>query len=195
MNAAQREYILTETWEDVEKLIYRTAHQFISKYGSPEFEDAVGVGHQVFMRLTDPEDRLYYRHDRGSKFSNYMRFIFWHVLLEAKEKEASHHARCPRDWSLDMAQQEAPSPRPGRLTELLDELTWDAYVVARLVLDTPKDLRVMLLDAKNCAEGVQDTIEEYLVYRGWPRLRIANAFRDVTRALSGAGETETSMVG
>lgn len=179
-----REFALTCTWEDVEKLIYSTAHKFIRQYGSPEFEDAVGVGYQVFMRITNPADVKYYNRGRG-KFSNWLRFNFWNTLLEAKEKEARDHSRCPRDWSVDLSREVCPTPRPGRLMELLDQLSSDAQTVARLALDAPADVRMLLASEKDQIKAMRRAISEYLCLldRGWTPARVEDCCEEIEVAL------------
>lgn len=182
-NSKRREWVLETTWEGVEKLMADTAHKFIRKYGSPSFEDALGIGHVVFMRVMNHDDPVHYRRGKGS-FSGWLRFKFWHALLEDKEKEARRHAICPRDWSVDISRYEvAEAPGPGGLTALLDDLPADARVVAKLVLNPPLDLRFELVGRPN--QSVKQVLMCYLVESGWSRSRVVDCFERIADALAG----------
>lgn len=181
MSAAQRAFVLAETYEDVEKLIFSTANRFVRKYGVIDPEEAVAVGHEIFMRITNPNDPIHYRRERGS-FSNWLRYKHEKALLEMREREASRHARLPRAYP-NLERQASREPAPGRLLELLDELTTDARIVARLALNAPMDVRLGAIERGGSMRAVKDALKEYLTLSGWSVDRIENCFDEITAAL------------
>lgn len=182
MNTALREAALTDTFEDVEKLIYDTVHQFNRRYGV-DVEESIGVGKEIFMKvLTAPIGRGGYDPTRGS-FTNWLRFKVWHELLERKEREARDYSRLKRvDAELGVVADRTPPL--GRWAEIRDELSTDAKMVAHVFLDPPLDVKASLMEmGRPTPFRMQRAVMDFFTTMGWTRDRVLESFGELQRVV------------
>lgn len=185
MGTALREIAWTDTYEDVEKLIYDTVHQFNRRYGV-DVEESIGVGKEIFMKvLTSPIGRGGYDRSRGS-FTNWLRFKIWHELLERKEKEARNYSRLKRVDVEDWSRFTVAAPPPGRWAEIREELSTDAKMIVHVMLDPPLDVTATLKALGTpTPHRMRRAVMEFFCDLGWSKERVADSFNEIRRVICG----------
>ena len=169
-----RQRLMTETYEDVERLIWDVVHTFHRKhgfqYGTPQelFSEAC-MGFMVAYRIYNPA--------KGS-FSTYVRMVANHVLLEMMRNETKRRVR----FHTSTEDEPTANPPAFSVAEFLDEVSEDAKAIVMLVLDTPNDLlRAMQSEEK---DSVKYLLRQYLSGMGWAADRITECFTEIAHALN-----------
>ncbi len=159
---------ITETYHSVEKLIWRTTNRFHQCHTTTEStDDLLSIAHMAFVEAYHSYDS-----SKGASFSTWtVRMVWWHLL------NANRDAQLP---IVDTEHEVTDSQSNFHLFEFLEELTEDARIITKLILDTPTDL----------AEVIQReyvpraTIRRWLIRLGWTAKRITESFAEIRRALS-----------
>lgn len=177
-STALQQHSFTETYHDVENLVYKTVHDFIARYGG-EFEELLGEAHYGFV--------IAYRDytEGKTKFSYWIRFVVWKTLQERQRNQLRR--RLP---SVSLAAEEgqegweAETPHSGFcLMEFLDELTEDAKIVARLAVDTPLGLSKQMVAKGGSGTARRHVLRNYLEGLGWTAERIKESFSEIAHVL------------
>lgn len=171
MNAAIRKDAITETYIDVEKLIYDTAHKFRKRYGG-DLEEIISQANYLFVMS-------YYHNYKqiNISFTSRVRHYIWHGLLSDLRKE--HLSKRYREQDIIFH----TGPKLG-FVELLDEVGNDAKNVINLILDTPEELLTIITDKRCSPKQSRTVIKEHLKKIGWSLDRIRNSFNEITRAVN-----------
>lgn len=170
-----RHRLMTETYEDVERLIWDVVHKFHAKHG-----DRYGTRQELFSEGCFAFLRAYQRYNpsKGS-FSTYVRNMTNYLLLELTRSETKRRIRMNVS---DDDTEVADTSSPFSLSEFLDEVSEDTRAIVMLVLDTPGDLLHAMRGEDN--DNIQYLLRQYLVGLGWAKERIAECFTEISHALS-----------
>lgn len=173
--AELRQHYFTETYTDVEKLVYSTVHEFIGRYGG-EFEELVSEANLAFVIA-------YHRYTDGtSKFSYWVRYIIWKLLLEQQRNKLRRSPPQP-NVSLHGDDGEIVFDRGDHpqfcLMEFLDELTEDAKIVTLLAVDTPLGLTKQMVEKGGSGMQRRAVLRDYLEGLGWTAERIKESFTEI----------------
>jgi DNA-directed RNA polymerase specialized sigma24 family protein len=186
------EVAITETYLEVEKLIFDTVHRFIRLYGG-DFEEYVAESNVVYMKVYEAFDP-----ERGA-FSTLLVTSIWNRLIDVSYDRSE--AMKVHGASLDAAKDDGGSlaemvadhrPANFNLEEFASDLTEDAKSVLRMVLKSPKEFGPHLSDMiEEVAMGKggenrnwRSTIRNYLWEVGWSVERISKTFSEIGAALA-----------
>lgn len=179
MNAA-----ITQTYYDVENLIFDTAHKFSKRY-SMDFEDVHSRANELFVDAYNRYVawRAQYGYDRAP-FPFYVRFYIIKQLLEDMRTRMLREGYLPRRFDYDL-EEEMVSDSGFDIDECLARLSENARLVARLVWDTPIHIRTALVGTAKRPGQYRRAIREYLRDgMGWSHRMITDSFNEIRMVLS-----------
>jgi RNA polymerase sigma factor (sigma-70 family) len=169
-----RHRLMTETYQDVERLIWDVVHKFYAKHG-PQYGDRqelfseACIGFMIAYRVYNPA--------KGS-FPTYVRMVANHTLLEHMRNETKRRVRLDTTSEL-----EPVDTHPTfSVAEFLDEVSEDAKTIVMLILDTPNDL-LHAMQHEQEEYGVKYLLRQYLSGMGWAAERITQCFAEIAHAL------------
>lgn len=168
----------TETFEDVERLMYSVIHKYWRRYGG-EFDEWRSEGHRVFMRAYTT-----YKPENGS-FHSWFYFLLVKLFMERIRRETMHNVRHRREY-MDFSYLASRSTKAFDADDYCDVLglSDDARWVVELVTDSPFDIRLALCDKEDARSNVKGALKEFLRDAGWSTKRIFESFREIREALS-----------
>lgn len=171
---ALRHDALTTAYEDTRLLIYRICHTLAFAYQT-KFEDLITEAHYIFVRYFDKYDP-----SKGMKLSSYIHFNVRTDLITYLERNKRHQGH------LEINEEVVGSCDANVFaTEFLDTAEGDAAVVARLVLDMPQELQLLLLRHDDFSRrSYLSFLKRHLNELGWSAGRISDAFAEITMLLS-----------
>ncbi len=170
---------LTETYQDVEKLICKTVWEFIESYGG-DFQELQAEANFTFVKS-------YQSHQPSrSKFPTWLRNNIWYTLLNFKKgfmypirhnkkieyvpfihPESSFHEK-DENW----------------LTDLMDELGNDAIEIVNLFLDIPESVQEAAMDAGGSGDKIRSNMRRYAKENlGWTARRVRETFSEIKEAV------------
>ena len=168
----------TQTYEDVQKLIYKMCHLFRRRHGG-EFEELVAEANVAFCKAYE-----HWRANGGACFSTYLATAIYRRLLD-KKRTARRRAHVWKEGQWYDFQVPAPAGGWQRLSALVEGLSEDAKTIVQLVLDTPAELlsEVKSRGGKSC--NWRTSILDHLADdAGWKQNRVSRAFQEVRAALA-----------
>lgn len=175
MKETLRKEILTETYKDVQRLIFATVWKFWNIYGG-DIDDLIGQAHLIFIDTVDNYDS-----SRGTKFTSHIAARIKARLFDYMRKGNGYkpHAQIDDEFAgLYLAPNENFS-----VIELLDEMGQDAHIVLQLFLEMPRDFMVNILNKSGRMDHVQSAVRNRLRNRlrqmGWNVRRIKKAFEEI----------------
>jgi len=178
---------MTETYHDVHDLICHTVHGFIRKNGRQwgTFDELFAQANWEFMVAFRDYQRPDGNRDGDSSFSTWCRWVVSKGLLEHQRNIIRRDRMC-RITVRDTTEMEIPADvSEFRLIDLLDELTDDAALVAKLTLNPPKVLTQCIAEAKgSAARNVQAVLRQYLYGLDWEPDRVNAAFAEIADHIS-----------
>jgi DNA-directed RNA polymerase specialized sigma24 family protein len=162
---------VAETYNDTERLLYHTIHQFVAAKGG-SFEDLKEYAGLYFVNAYHR-----YNRDKQVRFSTWLRFSVWHSLLELYRKRARNEHKVV---FMDLQPEAYETPKQFNHLEFVESLSNDAQLVVRLVFDTAWQLQPEPAEVKRL-------LWEYLRQPaiGWPAARIRETFAEIRCALGG----------
>jgi DNA-directed RNA polymerase specialized sigma24 family protein len=172
MSKRLERFFAEAAYEDVEKLVYGMIHKHVAVHGG-DFEDLRQEAGMWFMHALAGHDT-----DKGRSFSSWMGYLTRVQLLEVLRQRARKHLPVA-DLDPDLI---ARQDGGGRLRELLMDLSEDARTIAGLVLDTPADLRLLLLEQRG--DDTKSVLAEYLGLLGWPERYVEQMFAELEEAFA-----------
>ena len=166
-----------ETYQDVEKLIYRLAWNAVDRYGG-EFDEYVSAGHLGYMKA-------YQTHDpsRGA-FTTHL----WHCVVNAITDVRRAKERDGRQSLLGDGDEKLPARNGFDLGRFLTELSEDAKLMVRAVVDSPGDLTLLLRTTST--RQIRRGLYQMLKSVGWSPARIIEYQQEVREALGLTGGEE-----
>lgn len=177
MQPAIAQDAFTQSYQEVELLIFDTVHSFRRRYGG-DFQELLSEARVAFCES-------YITYDDDYPFSTWVRFKCWTRLLEDRRRRARLYGR-PGHPNCPLPLPNHLSHRDFDLCQFLDDLPTDAGIVATMALEAPLDVLLCLkgeFKIKN-AHNIRRALHEALVDMGWTASRIADAFETVRDALS-----------
>lgn len=164
---------LTESYDDIKKLLYKIAHGFAHSRNVP-FEELRSVVDTAFVKAYAG-----YTPDRGSKLSSWAAFV---ALCDVRTYLKRTHRY--RNW---LELNEAIVGTEDHNTFLLalrSEVSKDANHIIDLLVDSNSDMQTLLRwnDARR-KTNVLRVIREHLADLGWEQERMEAALREISRAL------------
>lgn len=168
---------LSESYDDIKKLIYKIAHGFAHSRNVP-FEELRSVVDLSFVKAYAE-----FTHKRGSKLSSWVAFV---AMCELRTYLKRTHRY--RHW-LELNEEIAGAEEydASFLFSLRSELGKDANAVVSLLVESSSDMQILLRG--NDARGklaVLRTLREHLTDVGWTELRVDCAFSEIAKRINPA---------
>lgn len=174
---------MTETYNDVHKLICHTVHAFVrsngDRYGT--FEELMAQANYEFVKSCSS-----FEPGRGTKYSSWCRWVVHKGLLEHQRTILRRHKQC-QVTVMDMSEDDTvgSSDSTFDLVAFKDELTNDAQYVTELTLNPPKSLCTVLRETSGrSARSTRNGIRQYLYGMGWSKSRVDAAFDEIATTLN-----------
>jgi len=186
MNARLRREILTETYQDMRKVISATVRRFWNARGG-DLDDLHAQANLIFIKAVDDYDS-----SRGAKLSTWITIRIKNGLSDYIKDEYKSKHLLIEDLLVDGLSPDFVETKSEienfSVMELLDTLEQDAHIVLWLFLTTPKEVLQEILDSKKRVDGVRSCIRNRLHNRlrqmGWKIRRIREAFDEVKKVTS-----------
>lgn len=178
MNATLRKEILTETYEDMQNLVYEAAWKFYYIHGG-DIDDLIGQANLSFIRAVDSHD------ESRSKLTTWICVCIKNDLRnnmknEYKQTHLTHISIDDENNYLDIP---TPDSDSFSIIELLDEMERDAHIILQLFLETPKEIIIDVLNEGKQINHIQGYVRKRLRNRlrqmGWTIKRITEAFNEI----------------
>jgi hypothetical protein len=170
---------ISETFKDVERLMYDVAIRFHAKYGG-EFSDWISEGHEIFMKA-------YGRYDYAKgPFDKWFSFFLNKLFMERVRRLAMRDARIHRVPNVNLDEYIPQSKKSFNVGAFLRDLSNDGKTLAMLVLDTPADIKLTILEYNrnvSLRDKILNGIREFLTDLGWSEDRIYDSYDEVSEAL------------
>jgi RNA polymerase sigma factor (sigma-70 family) len=160
-----------ETYQDVEKLIYRLCWKF-SKYGN-EFEDCVSVANVAFTEAFNS-----FNPSRGCQFSTWVYHSVVHALQDFNIKEQKYRQRTT---FVDQREYDIEDCKRHRLMSIIEELSDDARIVVQAVIESPQELAAVLRCHK--PTKIRRGLWQHFKDLGWSLGRTAECFAEIREVL------------
>lgn len=159
-------------------IVAQTARAFARRHGTHP-DDAVADGNMAFMLATTraPAD--------GVTMERHIKRWVWYELFDAYRTRTGERRKNKSKNEGDAALERTPARHTGHwLFDFLDELSEDAKLCVKLVLDTPDNVRSVALAKGGNDINLRSTIKDHLrTTYGWDREKINAAFQEVAEAL------------
>ena len=176
---------ISDTYDDVERLILSTCHRFQRRFGG-DFDDLASEANFAFLRAYETFDE-----SKGFEFSTYLVTVIWNRLTDLSYYE--DRRKGIRGMSIDCENEEGnrysgliedKSVAKFAREEFYEHLSADAQMVARLTLDSPKEIADIAMAKGNEDRNWRSTIRNYLYDLGWSAGRIAESFNEIRLSFS-----------
>lgn len=176
----------TETYRDVERLIWKTVYEFQRRYGG-EFDELLSTANLAFAIS-------YNTHDPGkSSFVTWVRNYIWYTLMNDRRPALQHPVAFLGDHDVDV-KSTSPEPDPFEtalidpsetaIADLFDLVSEDAAEVLGLVLNAPASLQARVMQKGGTPMNWRSTVREHLLALGWGAKRVNESFREIKEALA-----------
>lgn len=168
---------ITETFDDVQNLMFQYAHKFHKQYGG-DWDEWVSEGQEIFMKAYTR-----YEPTKGS-FVTWFAFFLQKLFMEKVRRQTMRNVRHRK---VDMDLYLYVKPRKAfDLEELGRDLSDDARMVVQLMLETPNDLKLCFAEQKKnirFRDRILNGLIQFLSDIGWQQDRVFDAFDEVSQAL------------
>lgn len=177
MKAALRKDALSETYTDIEKLIYDIVWKFKDRYGG-DIGELVAEANLIYVLAFDS-----YNETKGA-LSTWMHFCIRKGLLDFLKSTRQQNRYGLKFYPLSEAKGVSIQKfRPLHLLEMLEEVGEDAKVVIRLVFYPPEGITKEDLEGGFSACRCRRYLRQYLHDLGWTGRRIKESFQEIRRIL------------
>lgn len=177
MKSTLRKEILTETYEDVQKLIFEGAWKFWNLYGG-DIRDLIAQANLIFIEAFDS-----YNPNRGALLTTWIAFKVKKGLIDYLKNGNVYKSKHTSIDDEFIRTYPASKNENFSVMELLDEMGQDSHVVLQLFFEIPKDVMVNILNSKKKSDHVRSAIRRRLRNRlrqmGWTMKRTKKAFEQI----------------
>ena len=165
---------VTETYSDVERMIGMLVDRCQSRFGGDR-DELLSEANIAFMRaykMFDP---------KKARFTTYLYHKVWGTLRRHCNTRISRQKRI--GGVVQINEDLTPTAREFNLHEFSKLLTEDAMFVAQIALETPNDLKQVLLTKKLKRPSWIRTLRRHLLDMGWTMGRIKESFAEIKSIL------------
>ena len=166
----------SETYTDVEKLIYHICNKFAAKHGG-DIDDLISLANQVWCDC-------YAGWKSGSApFSSYLSTCIWRRLLGAKRRAMRLPTVSTTGADGEMILESRKSSN-FQMSEFVSELSQDGRTIISLIFETPAELATEIAQKGGHTRNIRKAVKDYLKTIGWTCGRIAESFEEIGAVLS-----------
>jgi len=183
MEATLRKDILTETYIDVENLIYDIVWKFIRKRGG-DFEELAAEANLLYVLAFDS-----YNESKGA-FSTWIHFCVWKGLLNFIKQTRQENRYGVAFCGLDEGEGQVLGKKscPFSLSEMLEEISEDSKTLISLVFAPPEAITKRELEKGLSPCKTRVYLKGYLYTLGWTSKQIRTSFREIREILNNKNE-------
>ena len=163
----------TETYRDVEKLIYRTCYDFARRYGG-DIDELVSTGNEAYACAYNSYDP-----SRNALFSTWVRTQVWYALMNERKARYRIRERCAGDDTETWARNESEFD----MDEFAIGLSPDSQHILGLLQTPPAALADVATAKGDHGINWRSTLKSYLRAAGWTHARVAESFAEIAQAL------------
>lgn len=168
-----KESRMEETYEDIKRLIRKMSYNACARFGG-DVEDYVSASNEAFVVAYNTFDFT-----EGTEFSTW---VWWKIrgAISSEVRRRSHSTReaAPTE-DFDFAH--CAAPVAYFWDRLLPELGADAQLVARMIVETPEEMGVVLKKKRGAAARTE--LSRRLRDLGWSWARVSESFTEIREAL------------
>ncbi len=162
----------TETYIDLEGMIYAAVYRFTRRY-RVEFDEALAIANLAFCQSFEGYDR------KRASFRTRVYQKIWSTLLEWHRTMMRRHI-LGKVVDVDLERIHTPD---DNIWDLVEELSSDAQSVARAVLDSPREIVHDILVNGDSPRAVRNALRDFFEDCGWSTSRLAAASEELSKAL------------
>lgn len=179
-----RREILTETYQDMRRLILSNAWKFWKIHGG-DLDDLIAEANLIFVDACDSYDP-----GRGAQLGTWISFRIKKRLISYMRKKGSgygSHTSIDDHFEIPCTLLDYRGNNFS-VMELLDEMEHDTWIVLELFFETPRNILVKIRNKHNRIDHVQAALRNRLRNRlrqmGWTRRRIEGAFDKIKNVIN-----------
>lgn len=157
---------------EVERMIGMLVDMFRRQYGGDR-DEILSDANLAFVRA-------YHLYDANiAKFSTYL----WHkVWLSLKRERAFRIKKGSKTVNVENFAKTTTIQKAFNFSDFMKHLTKDACIVTQMALETPNDLKQIVL-FKNNSPNWRETIRKHLLSIGWTIERVRESFAEIKAIL------------
>ncbi len=168
---------ITDTYKDIERMIYQICHKFCSQYNE-SLEDLVGEANLAFSRS-------YKKYD--SSRGQFTTFIHWCIVNHLIQYTNRNKKRA-KVWMQGLDDDVHPifkfaTANDLDLKDFTDEMSADAKEVINLVFEGPQEIGYLIFRIGESKMNWRKALRTYLKNSGWSYRRVLKAFKEIREAL------------
>ena len=179
-----------ECYMEVRPIIENEVRKFWLKNGG-HYEDLLAdasmaylQGFTAFMDPTFRQKRGYDDSKPGHFEYNIRRWVWACLMDEDRVKKRYRWVDRPVIKNDEFIEEQLDNVPNFSMFEFLDELSEDAQLAARLVLETPADLAFIAAQRGGTDRNLRAVVRQHLAGMGWSVVKINSVFEEVKKALS-----------
>lgn len=179
------EKTITDTYKEVERLIWNEIHSFRRTYGYHfDEDDLLSEANEAFLKAYNTFDE-----DKG-KFSTYLTICIYRRFLDVMyNKQQQNRLRTVSldTTSTDGSLHETISAKQElgfNFEEYVEGWTEDSKTILRLILQTPTELSELVSGKGGEPRNWRSSIREYLLACGWDWYRVSDTYKEIRAVLS-----------
>jgi len=170
-----RQEAITQTYYDVENLIYDIVWRFQKRYGG-EFEELFGEANLIFIKVYET-----YKEAKAA-FSTWLCFCIWKGLLDKLKIDRRYEGV---SICYDEYYEEPITFSSFSITDLLDSVSEDSKTIIKLICNPPKILQEQTLKKGTLPRNFRSTLRQYLQEEmEWTKETIRDSFIEIRRVIN-----------
>ena len=174
---------ITETYYDVEKLIYHVCNGFRREYGG-DVEEMVGEANLVYMKVYKS-----WNSSGAMSFTSFLATCIYRKLLDKKRSDnkkskvwnISLHGLISFEFETNRVFDKIMEDKKPTFDkdDFLEEFTKDAQKIIQFILEEPEELKLRVKQKGNQHRNWRSVIRNYLKEIGWTAKRITESFEEI----------------
>ncbi len=164
----------TETYQDIQNLIYDVVWKFKRAYGG-DFDEMISKANMIFM------EAFFSHQQKKASFSTWLHDRLWWGLMDHYRKTRLEKDRVETRESLE----DIPAPIFMPFCELISELSQDAQTIVELILDMPQSVEQAALAKGTHPRNIRAALRSYLrVFLGWSEEHVVQTFQEIAEVIN-----------
>lgn len=166
---------ITETYQDIQNLIYDVVWKFKKAHGG-DFDEMVSEANVIYM-----DAYLNHNPNRANFTSWLYRKLIWGLSERHRTLLLKNHRE---QTSGEMYEFSSPTVRRP-FYELLTELGQDARTIVELILEMPEVMEQNALSNGTTPRNIQSALHIYLkTFFGWTEKHVLDTFREIAEVIN-----------
>jgi len=163
-----------ETYIEVKPVILSAVRDICNRFGG-NFDDVLSDANSAFLEAYESWE------PEQSSFTSWLRHRIFSTAVNNLRQRCREQGRRERVEDSDIPERNQPA---WNVRQVLEELTEDAALVVRLVVETPAELEAVVQAKGGQPRNLRSSLRQYLADAGWTACRIAESFNEVRKVLA-----------